>query len=117
MSALGLGTIPQSLINGVLTEGKGADIQLVDPYSEEVLLTYPDAGEALANLACDAAQHAQVHWAKGISAAGRGQIMQDIVRAVLANLETLATIEAIVAGKPIRDCRIEVAKVAEMFAY
>lgn len=117
MAALGLGTHPQSLINGVLTEGTGADVQLVDPFTEEVLLTYPDAGETLAEKACDAAQNAQVGWAKGISAAARGQVMQDIVRAVLANVEPLATIEAIVAGKPIRDCRIEVAKVAEMFAY
>jgi acyl-CoA reductase-like NAD-dependent aldehyde dehydrogenase len=117
MAALGLGTQPQSLINGVLTEGTGADVQLVDPFTEEVLLTYPDAGETLANLACDAAQNAQVGWAMGISAAGRGQVMQDIVRAVLAKVEPLATIEAIIAGKPIRDCRIEVAKVAEMFAY
>jgi acyl-CoA reductase-like NAD-dependent aldehyde dehydrogenase len=43
--------------------------------------------------------------------------MHEISRAVLANLEPLAKIEAIVAGKPIRDCRIEAAKVAEMFAY
>ena len=117
MAALGLGSHPQSLINGVLTEGTGADVQLVDPFTEEVLLTYPDAGATLAKLACDAAQNAQVGWAKGISAAARGQVMQDIVRIVLANVEPLATIEAIVAGKPIRDCRIEVAKVAEMFAY
>lgn len=117
MAVLGLGTQPQSLINGTLTPGTGAEIQLVDPFTEEVLITYPDAGEMLANLACDAAQNAQVGWAKGISAATRGQVMQDIVRAVLANVEPLATIEAIVAGKPIKDCRIEVAKVAEMFAY
>lgn len=117
MAALGLGSHPQSLINGDLIDGTGADVQLVDPFTEEVLLTYPDAGEALAKKACDAAQNAQAGWAKGISAAARGQVMQDIVRAVLANVEPLAMIEAIVAGKPIRDCRIEVAKVAEMFAY
>lgn len=117
MAALGLGTQPQSLINGTLVDGAGAQVKLVDPFTEEVLLTYPDADETLANLACDAAQNAQTAWANVISAAGRGQIMQEIVRGVLANVEPLATIEAIVAGKPIRDCRIEVAKVAEMFAY
>ena len=117
MATLGLGTRPQSLINGTLMDGAGAKVELVDPFTEDVLLTYPDAGEALANLACDAAQNAQTGWAKNISAAGRGRVMQEIVRAVLANVEPLATIEAIVAGKPIRDCRIEVAKVAEMFAY
>jgi acyl-CoA reductase-like NAD-dependent aldehyde dehydrogenase len=117
MAAVGLGVQPQSLINGVLMDGSGAKITLVDPYTEFPLLTYPDADAALANLACDVAQSAQTAWAKGISAAARGQIMQDISRAVLTHAEPLATIEAIVAGKPIRDCRIEVAKVAEMFAY
>lgn len=117
MTALGLREQPQSLINGVLTDGAGAEVKLVDPFTEELLLTYPDADEALANSACEAAQNAQAAWANDISAAARGQVMQEIVRAVLANVEPLATIEAIVAGKPIRDCRVEVSKVAEMFAY
>ena len=117
MAELGLWEQPQSLVNGVLCDGAGADIQLVDPFTEEVLLTYFDADAALANAACDAAQDAQKTWVREFSAAARGQVMQDISRAVLAHAEPLATIEAIVAGKPIRDCRIEVAKVAEMFAY
>lgn len=117
MASLGLGPRPQSLIAGTLTDGAGAEVTLVDPFTEEVLLRYVDADAVLAGLACTAAQNAQVAWAKGISAAARGQVMQDISRAVLDRLEPLATIEAIVAGKPIRDCRIEVAKVAEMFAY
>jgi acyl-CoA reductase-like NAD-dependent aldehyde dehydrogenase len=117
MATLGLGTRPQSLINGTLTNGSGAEIKLVDPFTEDALLSYPDADAALAVKACEAAQDAQPGWAKGISAAQRGQVMQDVARAVLANIDPLAMIEAIVAGKPIRDCRIEVAKVAEMFAY
>jgi len=117
MASLGLGAMPHSLIDGVMTEGAGAEIRLIDPYSEELLLAYPDADEPLAMSACDAAQSAQRDWINGHSAAGRGQIMQEIARAVLRNVDALATIEAIVAGKPIRDCRVEVAKVAEMFAY
>lgn len=117
MADLGLNTRVQSLINGALVDGAGAEVSLVDPYTEETLLCYPDADAALAISACEAAQAAQSDWARGISAAARGQIMQDISRAVLANAAPLATMEAIVAGKPIRDCRVEVAKVAEMFAY
>jgi aldehyde dehydrogenase (NAD+) len=117
MAALNLGATPQSLINGALMDGQGADITLIDPYTEEPLLSFKDADETLANAACEAAQNAQTAWAKDISGAARGQIMQDISRSVLAKVEPLATIESIVAGKPIRDCRIEVAKVAEMFAY
>lgn len=116
MAALGLGAKPQSLINGALMDGTGATITLVDPYTEEQLVTYPDAGADLAVEACLAAQAAQVRWA-AMSGAARGLVMQDIARTVLANAEPLARIEALVAGKPIRDCRVEVAKVAEMFAY
>lgn len=117
MSSLGLGTQPQSYINGSLVEGAGALITCIDPYTEESLFTYPDAGAPLAQAACDAARSAQPGWAKAISAAKRGEVMQNISRTVLAQVEPLAQIEATVAGKPIRDCRVEVAKVAEMFAY
>lgn len=117
MASVGLNDHPQSLINGALTDGSGAEISLVDPFSEDVLCTYADADTDLATRACDAAQAAQSGWFKDISAAARGQVMQDISRSVLSHAEPLAQIEAIVAGKPIRDCRVEVAKVAEMFAY
>lgn len=117
MRAVGLKDRPQSLINGALQDGTGAQITLVDPFTEQDLFHYCDADAELARAACEAAQTAQVGWAKNTSAAARGQVMQDISRVVLAHAEPLATIEAIIAGKPIRDCRIEVAKVAEMFAY
>ncbi|AZV78388.1 aldehyde dehydrogenase family protein [Parasedimentitalea marina] len=117
MATLGLGERPQSLIDGVLMDGAGDTVTVVDPFTEQDLFSYPDADTALSVLACDAAQRAQLGWAKGISAAQRGQIMQDVSRSILANVDPLATIEAIITGKPIRDCRIEVAKVAEMFAY
>jgi len=117
MAAVGVGKQPQSLINGALVDGSGAEIKLIDPFTEQLLLSYHDADAGLAQQACVAAQAAQLGWAKGRSAAARGQVMQDIARAVLAHAEPLAIIEAIIAGKPIRDCRIEVAKVAEMFAY
>jgi len=117
MAAVGLGPQPQSLIDGALWDGGGADINLIDPFTEQPLFSYPDADVTLARKACEAAQSAQVGWANGMSAAARGQVMQEISRSVLAHGEPLALIEAIIAGKPIRDCRIEVAKVAEMFAY
>jgi acyl-CoA reductase-like NAD-dependent aldehyde dehydrogenase len=116
MSSLGLGAQPQSLINGTLTTGTGTDITLTDPFTETPLFTYPDAGADLAAQACQSADNAQTAWAK-IPAATRGQTLQNIARAVTSNAAPLAIIEAITAGKPIRDCRVEVAKVAEMFAY
>ncbi len=117
MMAVGLNSAVQNLINGKLVDGRGTDIALIDPFTEETLFTYADADTHLASMACEAAQAVQGEWAKGMSAAARGQVMQKISLAVLEHAEPLATIEAIIAGKPIRDCRIEVAKVAEMFAY
>ena len=117
MAALGLGSRPQNLIGGDLMDGAGEMISLVDPFTEEVLTDYPDAGADLARKACIAAKEAQRGWAKGLSAAARGQVLQDISRTIMERAEPLARLEALVAGKPIRDCRVEVAKVAEMFAY
>lgn len=116
MAELSLGPAPQSLIGGSLQQGNGAEITLIDPFTEEPLTRYPDAGASLAALACASAQTAQILWMQR-SAAARGQVMQDIARAVLARAEPLAKLESLVAGKPLRDTRVEVAKVAEMFAY
>ncbi|MGH1479575.1 MAG: aldehyde dehydrogenase family protein [Geminicoccales bacterium] len=117
MTALGLRSHPQNLIGGELVDGEGETISLVDPFTEEVLTDYPDAGADLARMACQAAADAQCNWIKGYSAAARGQVLQDIARSVIEQAESLARLETLVAGKPIRDCRVEVAKVAEMLAY
>ena len=117
MAALGLSDRPQSLIGGALRDGSGERIVLEDPYARIVLADYADCGSDLADAACAHAQDAQVRWIRDFSAADRGTVMQDIAGAVLARSDTLAQLEALSAGKPIRDCRVEVAKVAEMFRY
>jgi acyl-CoA reductase-like NAD-dependent aldehyde dehydrogenase len=117
MTELGLGDRPQSLIDGELVDGAGAMITLVDPSTAGVLTEYPDAGSLLAQSACEAARRAQKRWMAERSAQARGQLMQDIAATVRAHAEPLSRLEAVAAGKPIRDCRVEVAKVAEMFAY
>ena len=117
MTDLGLGKTIQSMIGGVLRDGSGDPVTIEDPYTQTTLAVYPDCGADLAAQACEAAALAQVGWAKDTSAARRGEIMQDIAMALKAHVEPLAQIEALVAGKPIRDCRVEVAKVIEMFRY
>ena len=117
MASVGLGDRPQSLVGGQLIDGQGDDITLVDPFTENPLFTYADAGAPLAQQACNCAYESQRLWKNDFSAAARGQVMQEVSRAVVDHCESLATIDAIVAGKPIRDCRVEVMKVAEMFAY
>ncbi|MFT4727200.1 MAG: aldehyde dehydrogenase (NAD+) [Granulosicoccus sp.] len=117
MSQLGLGKTPQSLIGGELCDGLGATIILEDPYTRLTLTQYADCGAKLANAACESAVNAQPVWAQEFSAAARGNVMQLIAAAVEQKIETLAQLEALVAGKPLRDCRVEVTKVVEMFRY
>ena len=117
LAELGLGPQPQSLIDGAFCDGDGAEIILTDPFTEETLFTYRDAGADLARAAADAADRAQKQWVTNFSAADRGRVMQEFSRNILAHAAPLAHVEALTAGKPIRDCAIEIAKVAEMFAY
>lgn len=105
-----------SHVGGSLLPGTGPAISVDDPATGQPILTYADAGAAVAERAAVAAAAGQAAWAKR-TAASRGRTMQDIARAVLAKAGPLATLEALGAGKPIRDARVEVAKVAEMFEY
>ena len=114
---LGLSPTPQSYIGGAFADGTGATITLEDPYARVVLAEYSDCGADIANRACEAAEAAQALWMAEFSPADRGVVMQKIATFVDERRETLAQAEAVVAGKPIRDCRVEVAKVAEMFRY
>ena len=117
LSALELPTMPASLVGGEFVEGGGAEISLVDAFSGETLLVYRDAGETVAIDACAAAVSAQRDWISACSTHQRGRVLTEIAATIEAKAEALARLEAISAGKPIRDCRIEVLKVAEMFAY
>lgn len=114
---LGLSDTPQSYVDGAFVAGSGVRICLEDPFSRTVLTEYLDCGAAVANQACLASEVAQKQWVTEFTAAGRGVVMQKIAVLVDERHETLAQIEAVVSGKPIRDCRVEVAKVSEMFRY
>lgn len=116
-SELGLGSSVESIIDGGLVQGTGDIITLEDPYTLATLAEYPDCGAELAQTACIAAAKAQSIWTTGFTPAARGNVMQAVASALEARTESLAQMEALVGGKPIRDCRIEVAKVVEMFRY
>ncbi len=117
MASLNLGDEPASWINGALRKGEGDEVELIDPFADARLVSYRDAGAMLAAEAAEAAAAAQADWWAGRSHHDRGQVLQAIAAAVTDHAEPLAQLEALSAGKPIRDCRVEVAKVAEMFAY
>lgn len=105
-----------SFIHGELVAGEGDEIAVANPATGKPLYAYRDAGEAVARRAVEAAARAQPGW-NATPAARRGRIMQAIARMILDHAEPLAQLEALSAGKPIRDTRVEVAKVAEMFEY
>jgi len=105
-----------SWVGGALVVGHGAHVSVVDPATGTECLRYADADAALVDRAAQCAVTGQRAWA-GFSAARRGSVLYDIGRTVREHLEPLAQLESLSAGKPIRDCRAEVGKVAEMFAY
>ncbi|WP_251976673.1 aldehyde dehydrogenase family protein [Salinicola avicenniae] len=103
-------------IDGELTAGEGETIALTNPATGGALACYRDAGDALVARAVAAATQAQQAW-MALTASERGRCMNSAVRMLEGHEESLAQLESVVAGKPIRDCRGEVGKVREMFEY
>ncbi|HET6519880.1 MAG TPA: aldehyde dehydrogenase family protein, partial [Geminicoccaceae bacterium] len=105
-----------SLVGGELMPGDGAPIELIDPATESRLAAYPDGGADAAAAAVDAARTGGDAW-RALTASARGAVLWRIGLEVRRRAESLARLESLVAGKPIRDCRAEVDRVAQMFAY
>ncbi|MBY5983931.1 aldehyde dehydrogenase family protein [Halomonas denitrificans] len=103
-------------VGGELVAGQGEAIELIDPVTGQALLSYRDAGSELVSQAVTAAARGQQQW-MSLSASERGRRMTEAAWALRGYDETLAQLESVVAGKPIRDCRGEVVKVREMFEY
>jgi aldehyde dehydrogenase (NAD+) len=108
--------VVESFIGGQSLAGRGDEFALINPATEQTLTVYREAGESLAHDAHEAAQKGGAAWRK-MTASARGAILFDISRLVRRDAEALAQAESRIAGKPIRDCRGEVMKVADMFAY
>ena len=106
----------QSFIGGSSISGAGEVFTLIDPAHATELASYREAGETLARDAHQAALKGGSAWRR-MTASARGSILFEMGRLVRRDAEILAQAEARIAGKPIRDCRGEVAKVADMFAY
>lgn len=105
-----------SRIGGAVVVGRGSAVCVEDAVTGSFLLTYPDATAELARDAARAAAAAQPAWA-ALTGTARGRTMHEFARAVRARTEDLAMLETVSAAKPIRDTRVEVAKVAEMLEY
>jgi aldehyde dehydrogenase (NAD+) len=105
-----------SYVNGEFIAGGGAPIEVRNAHDGSVLMTYADADHALVATADAAAQPAQAQW-WALTAQARGRVLWQVGTEVRNHAEALAQLEALTANKPIRDARVEVAKVAEMFEY
>lgn len=105
-----------SLVGGEAMEGDGASLDLFDPATGKRTATYRDAGQSVIDAAHDAASRAQAEWwAK--TASERGRIMFRIGQLVRENAPALAELEALSAGRLIRDIAGEAVRIAEMFEY
>ncbi len=116
LEAFGLQHRIASHVGGELVAGQGASVELVDPVQGEVWAAYADAGPGVVAQAMTAAEAGFRAW-QGLTASARGLAMWQVGHAVRARLEELALLETLTSGKPIRDTRAEVLKVAEMFEY
>jgi len=105
-----------SVVAGEILAGTGAALDLINPADGGVLATFADAGPSVVEAAMAAARDAQRAW-WGMSAAARGRALWAVAALVRQHAAALAELETLSAGKPIRDTRGEVAKVAEMFEY
>lgn len=105
-----------SLVGGEPVKGDGAAIHLYDPATGEKTATYADAGASVINAAADAATRAQAAW-WGKTASERGRILFRIGQLLRENAAALGELEALSAGRLIRDTAGEAIRVAEQFEY
>jgi acyl-CoA reductase-like NAD-dependent aldehyde dehydrogenase len=105
-----------SVVAGEVLAGQGEAIRLADPATGLPVLSYADAGATVARQAAAGAAQAQVAW-MALSAAERGRRIWALGGLIRREAEALARLESANAGKPLRDCRAQVARVAEMAEY
>jgi len=105
-----------SLIAGDIVVGDGDTIDVLDAATEDALFQYKDGADEIVNRAVEVAATAQADWSAR-PADYRARILFRVSVALRENLERLAKLEAIVAARPVRDCRAQVDRVADMFQY
>lgn len=105
-----------SWVDGAIQPGDGDTITLEDPAAGEALIAYQDGGTQIVDAAVEAARSAQRDW-WALTASDRGRVLWAVGALVRENLEQIARLEAITAGKPLSSARGETTKVAEMFEH
>jgi acyl-CoA reductase-like NAD-dependent aldehyde dehydrogenase len=94
----------------------GAQIDVVEPATEEVMAELPRAGAEETNAAVDRAKGAFESW-RSVAPDDRSALLHRLAEALDDRAGDLATLEARNAGKPIADARGEMGMVVETFRY
>ena len=117
-ASLGLDTLPQGLyIDGQWRAAQaGREIEVVDPATEAVIATVPDAGIEDARAAVDAAARAAAGW-RETPPRQRSEVLRRCFTLMTERADALATLIALENGKALRDARAEVAYAAEFFRW
>nr|BFE98165.1 hypothetical protein GCM10020185_87010 [Pseudomonas brassicacearum subsp. brassicacearum] len=105
-----------SFVGGEFIDGHGSTVEVRNAHDDSVLLTFPDADETLIAQTDKVAKAAQAQW-WALTAQTRGRAMYQVGTLIRENTDSLAQIESLTGNKPIRDAKVEVSKVAEMFEY
>ncbi|WP_262698075.1 MULTISPECIES: aldehyde dehydrogenase family protein [Streptomyces] len=108
----GLGTF----LDGRVVPGRGEIIPLTAAATGEEYVTFRDPGREGAEAILTSAGRGAAVWG-ATGAFERAAILREVSRTVAEHAEELAVLESVTTGKPLRDTRVEAAKVAEMFGY
>lgn len=106
-------------INGQWTYSKsGRRIQVINPTTEEVFATVPEADEHDTELAIQAARKAfdSGEW-PGLTHQARGRLLFKVAELVRKNKPRLAKLESINNGKPLRESEFDIDDVATCFEF
>jgi betaine-aldehyde dehydrogenase len=91
-------------------------LDVIEPATEQVLASLPQAGVEEADAAVARAKAAFPAW-RAVSPPDRAMLLRRLADALESELETLAVLEARNAGKPIGDARGEIGMVVDTFRY
>ncbi|MGL5857757.1 MAG: NAD-dependent succinate-semialdehyde dehydrogenase [Angustibacter sp.] len=122
MSAQDEGRVVQQVPDGLLIGGErrasadGARLDVVDPSTERVIATVPDATVADGRAALDAAVAAQEQWAQ-TPPRDRGEILRAAFERITERIDDLALLMTLEMGKPLAESRAEIAYGAEFFRW
>ncbi|WP_375386118.1 aminobutyraldehyde dehydrogenase [uncultured Microbacterium sp.] len=105
------------VINGnIVSGGSGDTLEVLSPVTGEVLTEIPSGGSAEVDRAVEAATAAQLAWG-ALTPSARAKILGSVADAVDENVESLAALESVNTGKPLKVSLDEIPLVAEVFRF